>query len=115
MSQEVFRLSEDINNETVEETSEDNVEDVVDIDVDDDVVDMSEFVVIDEFPAYECNRLGQIRNARTGKLLKGGKNSKGYHQIGLYKDGKKIGNTIRADKLSAEPNPSFDDGFGAIR
>lgn len=33
----------------------------------------------------------------------------------FYKDGKKIGNSIRADKMAGEPNPSFDDGLGNIR
>lgn len=121
MTEQIFRLSEEINQEINEEdVFDEDVEDIVDHEVTDDVVvesefeddvddvvDMNEFVVIDEFENYECNRLGQIRNARTHKILKPRNNGKGYHQIGLMKDGKQHFQYVH--RLIAKtfiPNPS---------
>lgn len=89
MSQDKI-LNQNISNdqETVEETEEDVSEDVFEEDFFEEDVDMNEFVVIEEFPAYECNRLGQIRNARTHRILKPQNNGNGYHIVGLMKDGK---------------------------
>lgn len=37
---------------------------------------------------YEVNNWGEVRNSRTGKVLRSQKVSKGYFQIALYKKGK---------------------------
>ena len=37
---------------------------------------------------YEVNQLGQIRNKKTGRILKGHTNGQGYVSVGLTKDGK---------------------------
>lgn len=91
MSQDQI-LNQNISNdqESVEETEEeDDLEDVFEEDAEDveDDVDMNEFVVIEGFEKYECNRQGQVRNRRTQKILKPNIVND-YHLVGLYKDGK---------------------------
>lgn len=58
---------------------------------------------INEFPNYEINELGQIKNKKTGKILSQSLSSKGYYQVN-------IGNkSRRVHRLLAEafiPNPS---------
>lgn len=42
----------------------------------------------DEYEDYELNTRGQIRNIKTGKILKTSINEKGYERVTLQKDGK---------------------------
>ena len=36
---------------------------------------------VDLHPNYQVSNIGRIRNTRTGKILKGGVNSNGYHTL----------------------------------
>jgi hypothetical protein len=38
---------------------------------------------------YEVSDVGNVRNSKTGRVLKAGINSTGYYTVSLYKDGKK--------------------------
>lgn len=38
---------------------------------------------------YEVSDFGRVRNTRTGRILRPGKNKFGYYFVNLYKDGKK--------------------------
>jgi hypothetical protein len=44
--------------------------------------------VIDESKNYDIFNIGNVRNVKTGRLLKSGVNSDGYLKVGVYKDGK---------------------------
>lgn len=52
---------------------------------------------IKQFPNYQIDINGNIQNLRTGRILKTGKNQKGYHQITLSNNGKS--KTITIHKL----------------
>lgn len=47
---------------------------------------MEQWLPISDFPKYEVSNTGRIRNERTGKILKPGKNPKGYSIVCLHKD-----------------------------
>lgn len=40
------------------------------------------------FPNYEASNLGRVRNKKTGRILRGSKQSRGYRQISLTHEGK---------------------------
>lgn len=44
-----------------------------------------EWVPVAEFPAYEVNPAGQVRNRRTGRILKWQRHSRGYLQVSLHR------------------------------
>ena len=47
-------------------------------------------IMVDEIVYdYEVSSHGQVRNMKTGRILKATKNSKGYSTIGLHRNGKK--------------------------
>jgi hypothetical protein len=46
------------------------------------------FKKIDGFERYSVSNLGNVRNDETNRILKGRKNSRGYLQVVLYKNGK---------------------------
>ena len=52
------------------------------------------------FEGYMISTDGQVKNIKTGKILKGFKNKKGYLQVPFYKNGKRIQPYIH--KLVAE-------------
>ena len=47
---------------------------------------MIRWLVIEDFPNYEVNNYGEVRNRKTGRILKQQINEKGYHTVTLYKD-----------------------------
>ncbi len=47
------------------------------------------FKKIDGYDIYSVSNLGNVRNDETNHILKGGKNSRGYLHVSLYKNGKK--------------------------
>ena len=44
------------------------------------------YKVIEGFDNYEVSNLGNVRNVKTQKVLKGRKNTHGYHSVSLYKN-----------------------------
>lgn len=54
-----------------------------------------EWRTIPEYPKYEASSNGDIRNKRTGKIVKQFKNNKGgYLIIGIYGDGTRVTKTV---------------------
>ena len=49
---------------------------------------MEIWLPIKNFPKYDVSSNGRIKNVITGKILKPGRNPKGYLLITLYKNGK---------------------------
>ena len=67
---------------------------------------MEEFKKIEEYENYEISNLGNVRNIDTGKILKPGKNNRGYYHVILYKNGTKT--TFKIHRLvgfAFIPNP----------
>ena len=61
---------------------------------------------INGFPNYEVSNLGNVRNKKTGRVLRPSKDGCGYSQVILCKDGK--GNQFKVHRLVATafiPNP----------
>ena len=68
---------------------------------------MEEYKPILDYPSYEVSNLGNVRNIKTGRILKSGIGNHGYKIVVLCKDGKPISKTIH--RLVAEtfiPNPN---------
>ena len=42
-----------------------------------------EWIILNEFPSYEINKLGQVRNIKTGKILSQSLSPNGYYQINI--------------------------------
>ena len=66
----------------------------------------AEWRVITEYPTYEVSTDGQVRNKKTGRVLKANPNGFGYLHVGLRKDNK--GHTKMIHRLVGEafiPNP----------
>lgn len=63
---------------------------------------LEEFETIKEFPGsqFQINRLGQVRNIKTGRILKGSPNSSGYIAYTMIIDGKAY--TRMAHRMVAE-------------
>ena len=62
--------------------------------------------VITDFPNYEVSTDGQVRNKKTGRVLKPRTDGRGYLNVGLYKDNK--GHTKKIHRivgLTFLPNP----------
>jgi len=65
-----------------------------------------EYKAIVDFENYEVSNLGNVKNKKTGKILKLINDGKDYHRVGLYKDNKKYNKRIH--QLIAQafiPNP----------
>lgn len=65
-----------------------------------------EYRTIEEFPNYEVSNLGNVRNKRTNKILKGNDNGKGYPKVSLYNNG--LMKSYKIQRLVANsfiPNP----------
>jgi len=50
---------------------------------------MEEYRPIVDFENYEISNLGNVRNIKTGEILKNSVNGCGYYQVGLYKNKKR--------------------------
>jgi len=64
------------------------------------------FKTIEIYDTYSVSNEGRVRNDTTGKFLKGSVDTKGYLQVGLYKDCKRT--LIHKHRLVAQafiPNP----------
>jgi hypothetical protein len=46
------------------------------------------WVVIEDFPSYEINHIGEIKSIKSNRLLLGGKDRNGYHCVNLRKNKK---------------------------
>lgn len=46
------------------------------------------FKLISDYPNYEVSNLGNVRNRKTGRVLRPGRQKDGYLLVGLCKDGK---------------------------
>ena len=55
---------------------------------------------IKDFPHYEVSDKGQVRNCKTGRILRPSKHNQGYLQVGLYSNG--ILKTLLVHRLLAE-------------
>jgi len=55
---------------------------------------MEEYRPIIDFDNYEVSNLGNVRNIKTGRILKGSVNGRGYLMVGLSKDKKPTKKTI---------------------
>jgi hypothetical protein len=67
---------------------------------------VEEYKIIKGFENYEVSNFGNVKNIKTGKILKPVINGRGYYHVTLYKDCKKF--TKRIHKLVATaflPNP----------
>ena len=66
----------------------------------------AEWRVITEYPTYEVSTDGQVRNKKTGQVLKTSPNGRGYLNVGLRKDNKRHTKKIhRLVGLTFLPNP----------
>ena len=66
---------------------------------------MEQYKIIKDFPNYSVSNFGNVKNNKTGRVLKL-KISNGYYQISLYNNGNQYTKNIH--KLVAEyfiPNP----------
>ena len=61
---------------------------------------MEEYKQIIDFDNYEVSNLGNVRNIKTGRILKGKDDTHGYLKVGLCKDKKKTNKKIH--RLVAE-------------
>ena len=59
-----------------------------------------EYKIIKGFENYEVSNLGNVRNNKTGRILKPGIDGRGYYKVNLCSDGKQY--TKRIHKLVAE-------------
>jgi hypothetical protein len=55
---------------------------------------VEEYRIIKDFENYSVSNFGNVRNIKTGKILKPGKTRCGYYQVKLYKDGNTYPKTI---------------------
>ena len=67
------------------DSEDDDNDDESDVDDDDDV---EIFKRIDGYPNYSVSNHGNVWSDTTNKILKPGKDRKGYHTVGLHKNGK---------------------------
>jgi len=64
------------------------------------------YKIIDDYETYSVSTLGNVKNNKTGKILKGGKDSSGYLYVCLCKNGKRKNHLIhRLVALAFIPNP----------
>ena len=61
---------------------------------------VEQYKIIKDFEKYEVSNFGNIRNYKTGRILKPGINGNGYYNAMLYIDGKYFSKCIH--KLVAE-------------
>ena len=61
---------------------------------------MEKWTPITEFPKHSISSEGRVKNVATGRILKPGKNPKGYDIVSLYKDGEQC--TKKVHRLVAE-------------
>ena len=68
---------------------------------------MEEYRIIKGFESYSVSNLGNVRNDKTGKIMKLKNNGRGYYHIGLRKNDKQYYQYIhRLVGLAFIPNPS---------
>ena len=49
-----------------------------------------EYKISKDFENYSISNFGNVKNNKTGKILKPGINNRGYYHIDLYKNGKRF-------------------------
>lgn len=60
-----------------------------------------EYRAIENYDKYEVSNVGNVRNKKTGRVLKPGTNEKGYHTVSLSDENKTL-KTLRIHRLVAE-------------
>jgi hypothetical protein len=64
------------------------------------------FKDIDGYDKYDVSNYGHVRNKTTGLILKPSDNGNGYHQVILYKNGKRKNHSVhRLVLIAFVPNP----------
>ena len=80
---------------------------------------VEQYKIIKDFENYSVSNFGNIRNIKTGRVLKPGINSNGYYQVNLYSDGNVYNKQIHklvADYFIANPyNKPFVDHINNIK
>ena len=68
------------------------------------------YKTIEEFPNYEVSNMGNIRNKKTKRILKPGKDAGGYLRVVLYKNGKPSTKKVhRLAMITFNPVENMDD------
>ena len=68
---------------------------------------MTEFIQITNYPNYEINSLGEVRNIKKQRILKSSLNTGGYLQVPLYNNGtRQLFRIHRIVALAFIPNPN---------
>ena len=92
------------NDSDEEDNSSDDEE--FDDEYDDDDENVERFKRVDGYNNYSVSTLGRIRNDKTNRILKPMNDGNGYHQVGLYKNGKEKKHRVnRLVGLAFIPNP----------
>lgn len=77
------------------------------------------FKVIEGFPKYEVSNLGNVRNIKTGRVLKCAETHDGYSRVGLYnEDGKqhlRVHRLVAKAFLANQLNKLYVDHMNSIR
>ena len=66
---------------------------------------------VDDFPNYEVSNIGNVRNKKTGRILKSAVGSHGYPVVNLFKDGDKKQYNKCVHRLIAEGFLGKQDGL----
>lgn len=68
------------------------------------------YKTIEEFPNYEINENGEVRNKKKGNILKWNITKNGYAIVRMYKDGKQYGRNVHRLLLMAhKPVVNMDE------
>ena len=69
---------------------------------------MEIYKVISDYPTYEVSNMGNVRNIKTGRVLKPGKDKSGYLMVWLWNEnGKKVFKVHRLVANAFIPNPEI--------
>lgn len=68
------------------------------------------YKTIEEFPNYEINEMGEVRNKKRGNILKWNIKKTGYAQVRLSKDGKQYARLVhRLLLMTHKPVENMDE------
>ncbi len=69
------------------------------------------FLPIDDFPSYEVSNYGNVRNIKSGRILKPGKNKLGYLRVDLCNNGEKSSQRVHRFVIKAFENNCENKSF----